>query len=182
MKKGLMIGIGLVLVIGLGFIGWFILGKNNSGEEVLPTPTPVRYVEVSAEEAPFVSLIPSSDGHWLTLNIAGIRDAETVEYELAYDTAAGVGQGSISSPSPVGADGKYEKRIMLGTESSGKYTFHEGVSGGSVTVKLAGGLGPRRFVGYRSRNRRLVRALDLKGTWYASVTGVPLSSPTSNVP
>ncbi|MCJ7828042.1 hypothetical protein MUP65_02780 [Patescibacteria group bacterium] len=147
MKKGVLYGlVGLVLVglIGGGVFVFIRKGRvDDDGDQ--PLPTPERYLEVEVKDAPFISLIPSADAHWLTVGIERIRDAETVEYELAYETADGVTQGAIGGPYPVPEDGKYEKRILLGTESSGHYRYHEGVVGGSLTVRLGGGIGARRF-------------------------------------
>ena len=146
MKKGLLVGLGLILIIGLGLGGWFIFRGIDSNEEVLPTPTPIRYVEVSVEESPFISLIPSADGHWLTVMVDRIQDAESVEYELSYETADGVTQGAIGGPYSLAGVTNYEKKILLGTQSSGNYSYHEGVENGSLTVKLYGGVGARRFI------------------------------------
>lgn len=148
MNKNLRIGLVALVVAGiLGAGAFFVLGKGrekNNGP--LPTPTPEKYLEVGVEDAPFVSITPSKDGHWLKVNLERIREAETIEFELAYETSEGVNQGAIGGPYPVPADGTYTKEILLGTESSGHYTYHQGVKGGTLTVRLGGGIGPRKFM------------------------------------
>lgn len=148
MNKKIVVGLaGLLVVAGLGIGAYFVFGKGKGNEEgPLPTPTPEKYLEVGVEESPFISVTPTADGHWLNIGIERIQDAETIEYELAYETADGVNQGAIGGPYPVPSSGVYTKKILLGTESSGHYTYHEGVKDGSLTVRLGGGKGPRKFV------------------------------------
>lgn len=113
----------LVLVILIGFLGYKILGR--SGESGLPI-----------EQRPFTSLTPTSDGHWLIMKIGRINvpDAATLEYELLYQVPDRPDQGI---PGTVKLDGKdIERKLLLGTESSGKYRFDEGVEHGTLTLKF----------------------------------------------
>ncbi|MBN1263319.1 MAG: hypothetical protein JW991_03090 [Candidatus Pacebacteria bacterium] len=146
MKKTAIVLIILLVIAGLAGGAFFLSrGKKEEGKPV-STPTPPVFVETTINERPFVSLIPSEDGHWLTLKIGRIQKAETLEYELSYTTGEGLVQGAYSSPFDLGGETDYERKILLGTESSGRYRYHEGVREGNITVRLEGGPGPRKYV------------------------------------
>lgn len=143
MKKPIIIIVGLLLVVGLGVGAWRLIAGRGEEPGVTAVPTPARFVETALEERPFISLIPSSDGHWLTIKVEKIQNATALEYELTYTTGDGLVQGAIGGP--FSTDTSYEKKILLGTESSGHYRYHEGVERGSITIRLEGGPGPRKF-------------------------------------
>lgn len=145
MKKPVLISIIVLIVAGLVVAGLLISKKRRSGEEVRPTPTPEAFIETSLEERPFVALVPSSDGHWLNLVVSRIVEADSLEYELTYETEDGLTQGALGGPYQLKGETSYEKKILLGTESSGHYRYHEGVKTGSLMVRLDGGPGPRKF-------------------------------------
>jgi len=144
MKKNyivILVIIGIVLILGGGFLFW----RSRRTKE-LPTLEPEGVlIETTLEERPYITLTPSSDGHWLTINVTRIQDADSLEYELLYNTASGATQGSINTVRLKG-ETSYSKRILLGSESSGHYKFDEGVTQGSLTVRLRGGKGTRKFV------------------------------------
>jgi len=142
MKKTLIILGALALIIGGGAL-IFLPGKREEPEEPV-LPTPQTFVETSLEERPFVSLTPSADGHWLTLAVSGIQNAEELEYEISYTTGEGVSQGALGGPFALSGD-SYEIKILMGTESSGRYAYHEGVEEGLLIIRLDGGPGPRKF-------------------------------------
>ena len=84
MSKNLAI-IVLVVVSLLAGTGFFLVRGRGGAGKVTPTPTPEKMaVEAPIEERPYVSLIPRADGRELTLSIAGIKNATSLEYELAY--------------------------------------------------------------------------------------------------
>lgn len=145
MKKNLLV----ILIIGLIVIllvGGSLFLRSRKAKEPSPTLKPEGVlIETTLEERPFISLTPSSDGHWLTLEITRIREADSLEYELLYNTATGATQGSINTVNLKG-ESSYTKKILLGSESSGHYKFDEGVTQGSLTVRLRGGKGTRKFI------------------------------------
>lgn len=116
----------------------------------IPSPTIEEKetpVEVSLEDRPYASLTPTSDGHWLTVSLSRIKNASTLEYELLYNTASGAMQGSINTVELKG-ETSYSKKILLGSESSGRYKYDEGVSEGSLTIRLRGPKGTQKFVSH----------------------------------
>jgi len=175
MKKKVLIAVIVVLVLALFGGGWLVWQKTKKPKETGATPTPTPegiIVEVSLKERPFVSLTPSSDGHWLTINVSRIKEATTLEYELLYNTASGAMQGSINTVSLEGRT-SYSKRILLGSESSGNYKYDQGVEEGSLTVKLRGLGGLRKSVSqfHLQRGEKLLTSLD--GNFEFTATSLP---------
>ena len=102
--------------------------ENNTQEEVVP--------EVPIEQRPIVSLTPSNDGHWLTLEIKDIRiSAENLEYLLLYDLPDGRQQG-VPGTVKLAGENMIERKLLLGSESSGKFRYDEGVEKGTITIKF----------------------------------------------
>lgn len=134
MKKLLPI---ILLILGVGvLIGaiFFVKGRNKSSKEVATQEETVP--EVPLEKKPIVSLTPSSDGHWLTLNVEKIQiNAATLEYELLYNLPDGRTQGVPGTVKLTGED-KIERKLLLGSESSGKFRYDEGVEKGTLTLKF----------------------------------------------
>lgn len=100
------------------------------------TPKEEVLKELPIEERPFVSLTPRVDGHEFHLTISNIPSgAESIEYELVYKVASGVTQGV---PGTVKLSGKtsIERDLLLGTCSSGKCRYDEGVEKGTFTIRL----------------------------------------------
>lgn len=82
------------------------------------------------------TLKPSDDRHWLKLSVSGISSkAKSMEYELIYQLPDGRAQGV---PGKVDLDGSstFERDILLGSESAGKYTYDLGVDFGSLTLRF----------------------------------------------
>lgn len=132
MKKYLPIILFLVGVLVLVGVYFFVIKK--------PAKTPVEeissQIEVSLENRPIVSLTPSADGHWLKLTINKIKiDAKSLDYELLYDLPDGRTQGV---PGTVALEGKskIEKDLLMGSESSGKFRYDEGVELGDLTIRF----------------------------------------------
>lgn len=146
MKKPLPIIIAIIvfLIFGGGLF-WYLRGRGSSGT-ALPTPTPEgKLIETAFKERPYVTLTPSQDGHWLTLKIERIRHGDSLEYELIYNTASGVPQGSTNAIELEGED-FYTKKILLGTESRGHYRYDEGVTQGTLTLRFRSDEGVRKFI------------------------------------
>ncbi|HUS52325.1 MAG TPA: hypothetical protein VMX77_02560 [Candidatus Bathyarchaeia archaeon] len=146
MKKPLPIIIAIIVfLVFIGGFFWYLKGRGSGGT-ALPTPTPEgKLIETALEERPYVTLTPSQDGHWLTLKIERIRHGDSLEYELIYNTASGVPQGSTNAVELKGED-SYTKKILLGTESRGNYRYDEGVTQGTLTLRFRSDEGVRKFI------------------------------------
>jgi hypothetical protein len=138
MKKVLPIAVGVLIVIGI-IVGLLIKKGNttNTAKEDDVASAPV----LTEAQWPAISLTPTSnpdvsgsDGHWLDfkvekINVAG---AVTMDYLLVYSTSDGGQQGVPGTITLTGSD--VEKKLLLGSESSGKYRYDAGVEQGTMTI------------------------------------------------
>ncbi|MEK7112740.1 MAG: hypothetical protein AAB875_05430 [Patescibacteria group bacterium] len=120
---------GLLVLAGVYF---FVLRKpaeENSGTEE-------ETLEVSLVDRPIASLTPKEDGHWLKLRIEKLlAGADSLDYELLYTLPDGRTQGV---PGTITLTGKsvIERDLLLGSESSGKFRYDEGVETGTLTLRF----------------------------------------------
>lgn len=125
-----------LVLLGLGILvlvcAYFLVFKKGSKVE----DTEVEGVpEVALADRPVTTLTPSSDGHWLELNITKIKvKASSLDYELLYDLPDGRTQGVPGSIKLQGLS-MVERDLLLGSESSGKYRYDEGVQKGTITIR-----------------------------------------------
>ncbi len=137
MKKYLpliLIGAGLLIVV----TAIFIVFKNSKKSNLPEQEEAVR--EIPVAERPIVSLTPSADGHWLKLKIEKIKvqGASSLDYELLYSLPDGRTQGV---PGAVKIAGDVIRDLLLGSESSGKFRYDEGVETGTITIRFRNGNG-----------------------------------------
>lgn len=122
----ILVGVGILVLVGA-----FLLIRNSKKagieDEIVK--------EIPLEQRPIVSLIPSRDGHWLKLKIEQIKvvGAESLDYELLYSLPDGRVQGV---PGTVKIEGDVIRDLLLGSESSGKFRYDEGVETGSLTLRF----------------------------------------------
>ena len=123
-------GFGLFVLIVVFFV-------VKGGKKDVETVDETKLLEVNFDSRPVVSLTPTSDGHWLNLKIDKIVLPKTasVDYELLYSLPDGRTQGVPGNVS-LNSDTKIERKLLLGSESSGKYRYDEGVKDGSLTIRL----------------------------------------------
>ena len=120
---------GLLVLAGVYF---FVLRKpaeENSGTEE-------ETLEVSLADRPIASLTPKEDGHWLKLRIEKLlAGADSLDYELLYTLPDGRTQGV---PGTIVLKGELviERDLLLGSESSGKFRYDEGVETGTLTLRF----------------------------------------------
>jgi len=94
-------------------------------------------IEVAFADRPFASLTPTSDGHYINLKIDKIKlpKAVSLDYELLYTLPDGRTQG-VPGTVDLKGETSFERKLLLGSESSGKFRYDEGVTDGSLTVRL----------------------------------------------
>lgn len=132
MKKYLPI-ILLVLGILIAAAVYFLVIKKPAETEPDEQET---LVVLPLIERPIASLTPSADGHWLKLRIEKMNKlAASVEYELLYELPDGRTQGVPGTMKLTGQD-LIERDLLLGSESSGKFRYDEGVNKGTLTVRF----------------------------------------------
>lgn len=133
MKKYLpliLLGAGLLVVVA----GIFVVKsfKKQTGQEEIEATVP----EIPQDQRPIVSLTPTDDGHWLNFRVQKIKvqGAASMDYELVYSTQNGGQQGV---PGTVKLDGNdVERKLLLGSESSGKFRYDVGVETGTMTLRF----------------------------------------------
>jgi len=138
MKKFLPIIIFLVGLLVLG--GVFLLVRSKKPAD-LGSDEEANLVEVPLERRPVATLTPSEDGHWLKLKIEKLEiDAKSLDYELLYrfpDTDTGEEKTAGVPGTVMLADIKdIERNLLMGSESSGKFRYDEGVEGGTLTLRF----------------------------------------------
>jgi len=127
------------ILVGVGFLILAIVlvvikAKNKKVSEV-PEKQASALIELSPEKRPVVSLIPSEDGHYLKLKIEKLNfGADSLDYELVYQTKD-IQQGVPGSFKIEGND-NFEADLLLGSESSGKFRYDEGVETGTLDLRF----------------------------------------------
>jgi hypothetical protein len=155
MKKRLIVG--SLILISVFLLTGCLPKKPSPGSEVTPTPeteplpTAMKSLESSILERPFVSLTPTSDGHWVNLEVNNIRsDAKSIDYELIYFA------GDIGNKIERGTSGLVDlkgetsltRKVLFGSESctvSCKYKYDENISEGTLTIKIRSDAGVEKY-------------------------------------
>lgn len=145
MKKFLpliIIGAGILIVIAA-----VIIVMNMFKSAPSSGPTAENVPELPQSQWPVVTLTPTEDttvpnslGHFLEMRIQKINvpGAATMDYLLVYTTSDGGQQGV---PGTVKLAGDIDKKLLMGSASSGKYRFDAGVSTGTLTITFRDGNG-----------------------------------------
>jgi len=140
----ILIGSGLIVLL----LVVFFVAKGLKGS---PTPTSqaeANVPDLPQSEWPVVTLTPTSNpqvsgslGHWLDFKVQNINvpGAVSMDYELVYGTTSGGQQGVPGTVKLSGTD--VDRPLLLGSESSGKFRYDDGVEHGTMTLKFidAGG-------------------------------------------
>ena len=122
---------GVIVVVAVFFV------LRGRGKKVDVSEKETALIEVALEDRPIVSLTPSEDGHYLNLKIEEINipSADTMEYELLYDVPGGVTQG-VPGTVEIKGMSSFNAELLLGSESSGKFRYDEGVEEGTMTLRF----------------------------------------------
>lgn len=135
MKKSTLIGVvGIVLIVIVGIV--MVINKRNAGPTVVEDNTqidlPINTIPLS--ERPVITLRPDSTGRSLDISLSQAPTEGELEYEMIYN-ASGKQEGALGSIFLSSEKQPIVKSILLGSKSGGgKITYHEGVTGGSITV------------------------------------------------
>lgn len=136
MKNKIFLIIGIVLLI-LGVV-LTIVFKKTSNTPITPTPTPSTEAEqLTTNEQPEITLKFTSDAHFVTVSISNIK-ADQLEYNLIYDaTVKGtLLQTGVNAMANLNGKTVYEKKQLLGSESSGKFTYHANIKNAVMELTL----------------------------------------------
>ena len=133
MKKFLpliIFGVGVLAVVLVYFLVIAPGRKKPAGEPE------TALINVALIDRPVASLTPTDDGHFLNMKIDKIKlPATTMDYELLYELPDGRTQGVPGTVSLNGAS-VIERKMLLGSESSGKFRYDEGVKEGTLTIRF----------------------------------------------
>lgn len=118
-------------------VGAFLFVRGSKNKDVFPEEKEeTALLDLPIEERPVVTLTPTSDGHYLRLRVEKITfEAFNLEYMLLYDVPGGVQQG-VPGTLPLQGVQEVEEDLLLGSESSGKFRYDEGVERGSITLRF----------------------------------------------
>lgn len=134
-KKALIVTIVAIVVAIMAVVLVRNYQKSHSGDTATVVDNsqpdlPINTIALS--ERPFITLSPDNTGHSLTIRVDGAPKTGSMEYEMIYN-ATGKQEGALGTLQ-LGVQPLTED-ILLGTRSAGgATTYHEGVTGGSLTV------------------------------------------------
>ncbi|MDP3954839.1 MAG: hypothetical protein Q8Q15_00560 [bacterium] len=132
----------VIIVIIIALAGVFYVATGSQKPET-PKEETVKETVLPIGERPYVSLTPRDDGHELTMEITGIVDVDTVEYELVY-LAEGVSRGGVGSGDLKGGS-SFTRKVLFGTCSKNVCRYDEGVTGGTLTLRFRGKSGTQKY-------------------------------------
>lgn len=135
MKKSTVIVIAGIVLVALAGIFFLVSKKGNQPKEVIDNTEidlPINTIPVA--ERPYVTLAPDATGRSLNLAVDHAPLQGELEYEMVYQ-ASGKQEGALGSIFLGSEKQPLIKSILLGSKSGGgKVTYHEGVTGGSITL------------------------------------------------
>jgi len=129
-KKSFIIGVVALIVLG----GGFFLIRSSKKQVAEETTAKIPQIEtIDSEKLPYLRLTPKENNHKLLLSILDAKGFEKIEYELIYELEDGLTRGATGD---INLAEKNQKEILLGTCSSGKCKYDEGVIGGELIINL----------------------------------------------
>jgi hypothetical protein len=135
MKKStlaIVIAVSLVVIVGVVIL----VTKRQDGVKPVAEETEIDLPinTIPLEERPVITLRPDSTGRSLDISLSQAPTEGELEYEMIYN-ASGKQEGALGSIFLSSEKQPILKSILLGSKSGGgKITYHEGVTGGSITV------------------------------------------------
>lgn len=125
----------ILLLLGvLVLVGVYFLVMRKPAKA--PVEEKSTLIEVALNDRPIASLTPSTDGHWLKLKVEKlIAVADSMDYELLYELPDGRTQG-VPGNIKLEGQSQIERDLLLGSESSGKFRYDEGVREGTLTLRF----------------------------------------------
>jgi hypothetical protein len=163
MNKAIL-GVIIILIVFGGV--FFITRKPTSNTGPKPTPTPVMVEQLPADKAPQISLEFSKDGHYVTVNISNLN-ASQLEYNIIYDATVKKNQintGVSGGARDLAGKSEYTYKQLLGSESSGKFTYHENIKNAVMEVTLRNSAGYSVFTSSYPFEVKAGKTIDLKAS------------------
>jgi hypothetical protein len=128
----ILLGVGVLVLIVV-----FVVLRNKKAVAPTENGEDAAMMEVPLEKRPIIALAPDEVGHYLKLKIEkiNIEGAKTMDYELIYEVPDGPSQG-VPGSVDIAGQSSFNADLLLGSESSGKFRYDEGVSSGTVTLRF----------------------------------------------
>lgn len=138
----------IIILLGLGGFFGFKVTKSLFKPGVVPTPTAEPLTQLTPDQYPKVSVDFSNDPHYVTVKIFEIN-ADKLEYDLRYDAMVKKNKIDTGVTAATSLNGKknYEQRQLLGSESSGKFTYHEKIENARIVLTLRDSYNRSVFMG-----------------------------------
>ncbi len=137
-----LIGTIVIVVFGIGVLIFKGMGSLKQGT---PLVEPTEVVMPTLDSSVQVDLSSNSGGKEVTLAIEGIpSNTQSIDYELSYQTKQQGLQGVIGTI-PLKGESNYEKKLTLGTCSSGSCVYHQVLGKIKLTLKFTGDYGDKIF-------------------------------------
>jgi hypothetical protein len=155
-----------LLVVVLFGIGAGVKFVFFSGNNVVPTPTPLEAaVQLEPGKHPKPSLQFSADAHYVTVNIANLH-AASLEYDLVYEASVKNNriQTGVNASAKIEGQSTYSRQQLLGSESSGKFTYHTDINNASLNLTLRDGAGRSVFQATYPFVVSAAKSFDLQAT------------------
>jgi len=122
---------GAVVLVGAFLI---VKGENSTSS----TQDVEKVAQIPKEKIPAISLSKTPDGHYIKLKIEKLEllSPNSLDYELLYEVPGKEQPQGTGSSVDVDSKDIFEAELLLGTESSGKFRYDEGVEKGTLTLKF----------------------------------------------
>lgn len=139
-----------LLVVTILLIGGVFIRVKTSQQKKVKEETKKQEVLPKTEVIPTIDSsvlvdLTSKDGKEAILTIKNIPSGtSTIEYELSYFAKGDLPKGVVGTIDVEGENG-IERKITLGTCSSGSCVYDEGVTSVKVNLKFEGDYGSRLF-------------------------------------
>jgi len=141
-KKYFMIG-GLIVLLLI--VGYWLFSRTKSSQQKTNNVEPTEEVLPTVDSSVKVNLSSLMGAKEVLLSIKNIPTGTTnIEYVLSYETVEGGLQGVNSTAEIKGSD--FEKKITLGTCSSGTCVYHNVKGKIKVELIFKGDYGDKSFV------------------------------------
>ncbi len=126
----------ILFILGIAVVVGAVMFVKSRRTSTIPDEESAGLPAVALADRPLASLTPTSDGHWLNLKIEKIKiTADSMDYELLYQLPDGRTQG-VPGTITLKGQAQIERKLLLGSESSGKFRYDEGVKGGTLTLRF----------------------------------------------
>ena len=143
-KKYLIIAVTIVVLLIIGY--WLLGNRNKENKQENKEPLPTEAVIPTVSSSVKIDLTSAGNGQEVVLGLGNLpSQTQTVDYELSYNTAKQGLQGVIGTIIIAEGESEYEKKITLGTCSSGTCVYHQVVGKIKLSLKFNGDYGEKVF-------------------------------------